>query len=216
MRPSPSSAFSAVAVAAVALGACAHTGRATSGDLAAYEAAAGRNRPPTNAADVRFMTGMIPHHAQAVLFAAWAESHHASRAVTALCQRIVVGQRDEIETMRNWLRDHGQPVPSGTPESADTRVVPMEGHLMMPGILSARQLEEMDAARGQEFDRLFLTYMIPHHQGALTMVDELFTSYGGAQDNAVYKLASDIYADQSIEIERMQQMLAAMTPGGAP
>jgi uncharacterized protein (DUF305 family) len=163
------------------------------------------------------MTGMIPHHAQAVLFAGWAGSHRAGRAVQALSERIVVAQRDEIATMRNWLRDHGQPVPAGTPESADTRDVPMEGHLMMPGILGARQLEELDAARGDEFDRLFLTYMIPHHQGALTMVDDLFASYGGAQDDFVYKLASDIWADQSIEIERMQRMLDAMSPaGGTP
>jgi uncharacterized protein (DUF305 family) len=213
MRPSSSPAFLTLTLA-LAAAACGGGPRARAGDLAAYEAAAQRHRPPVNPADVRFMTGMIPHHAQAVLFAGWAQSHRAGRAVTALCERIVVGQSDEIATMRNWLRDHGQPVPAGTPESADTRVVGMQHDMMMPGMLDAERLTRLDAARGDEFDRLFLLYMIPHHQGALTMVDTLFASYGGAQDDFVYKLASDIYADQTIEIARMQKMLAAVPPDG--
>jgi uncharacterized protein (DUF305 family) len=182
--------------------------------IAAYEAAVRRNRTPVNEADVRFMTGMIPHHAQAVLFAAWAESHDASRAVAALCERIVVAQRDEIRTMRNWLGERDQAVPPGDPATADTRVG-MHHHLMA-GMLTGEQLTELDAARGPEFDRLFLEYMILHHQGALLMVDELFASYGGAQDDFVYKVASDIYADQSTEIERMQRMLDAISEGGGP
>lgn len=180
--------------------------------MAEYEAALRQKRSPANEADVRFMVGMIPHHAQAVLFAGWAESHGAGPAVAALCERIVVGQRDEIRTMRTWLGDHGQPVPPGDPGSADTRVG-MHHHLMV-GMLTGEQLDELDAARGPEFDRLFLTYMIPHHQGALTMVDELFASYGGAQDDFVYKVASDIFADQTIEIERMQAMLDAISESG--
>lgn len=185
--------------------------------MAAYEAAASRNRTPASPADVRFINGMIPHHAQAVLFAGWAESHGAGRAVAALCERIVVAQHDEIETMRNWLRDQGEPVPDLDPETMRP-AAHGTGHAMhgatMPGMLTDAQLAELDAARGADFDRLFLTFMIVHHQGALTMVDELFASWGGAQDDFIYKLASDIYADQSSEIERMQKMLDAMTPEG--
>jgi len=177
-----------------------------------------RNRPPATEADIRFMTNMIPHHAQAVLFAGWAESHGASRAIQAFCERIVVGQRDEIATMRNWLEDHGQPVPP----AEYMRMSDHMGHDMagmgtmehsMPGMLSEEQLAALDAARGPDFDRLFLEYMIGHHQGAIIMVDELFASYGGAQDDFVFKLANDIGADQTIEIERMQSMLEAMPQG---
>lgn len=232
MKTSPSPTLGAAALTAlVALGAtaCASGPGQTSAPpsssatvatpdgrgMDAYEAAARRNQNPVNAADVRFMTGMIPHHAQAVLFGAWAESHGASRAVQALCERIVVGQRDEIRTMRTWLADHDQPLPLGTPESADTRRGTMDATMAtMPGMLSAERLEELDRARGPAFDSLFLTYMIPHHQGALLMVDELFGTYGGAQDDFVYKLASDIYADQTIEIARMQKMLDALTADG--
>ena len=183
------------------------------------------NRPPASEADVDFMTKMVPHHAQAVLFAGWAESHGASRAVQVLCQRIVVGQRDEIVTMRNWLEDHGRPAPPaeyarmGMPMDHDMADHDMDmDHGMgmvhdMPGILTEEQLSQLDDARGAEFDRLFLTYMIGHHEGALIMVDELFASYGGAQDDFVFKLANDIGADQTIEIERMQGMLEAMQPG---
>ena len=85
-----------------------------------------------------------------------------------------------------------------------------DDHEMMDGMLTETQLSELDAARGTEFDRLFLTYMIPHHEGAVMMVDELFASFNGAQDDAVFKLASDISADQTTEIERMQLMLDAM------
>jgi len=186
------------------------------GDLAAYAAAVERDRAPAADADVRFLTGMIPHHAQAVLFAGWAESHGASRAITAFCERVVVGQRDEIATMSNWLKDHGKPIPELDPETMQMRMdmnmdMPgMDHHERMPGMLSKEQLAELDAARGRDFDRLFLTYMIGHHQGALVMVDELFSSYGGAQEDVIYKIASDIYADQSTEIERMQRMLDAM------
>ncbi len=166
-----------------------------------------RTRPATPA-DVAFMTKMIPHHAQAVLFAGWAESHGASRGVRVFCERVVVGQRDEILTMRNWLRSHGKPVP---PAEYNRMGMEMgDSHHMMAGMLTEAQLSELDAARGTEFDRLFLTYMIAHHEGAVAMVDELFASFNGAQDDVVFKLASDISADQTTEIERMQLMLDAM------
>jgi uncharacterized protein (DUF305 family) len=168
----------------------------------------GARRGPATPADIAFMTNMIPHHAQAVLFAGWAESHGASRAVRVMCERVVVGQRDEIFAMRNWLRSHGQPMPPA--EYVRRRMDMGDDHEMMVGMLTEAQLDELDAARGTEFDRLFLTYMIPHHQGAVQMVDELFASFGGAQDDLVFKIASDISADQTSEIERMQLMLDAM------
>ncbi|HWP37934.1 MAG TPA: DUF305 domain-containing protein [Gemmatimonadales bacterium] len=164
-------------------------------------------RPPFSPADVQFMTGMIPHHAQAVLIAGWAAAHGASPAVRVLCERIVVAQRDEIAFMQRWLRERNQPVP---PEDASHHMAAGADHALAPGMLTGEQLMRLDAARGAEFDRLFLMYMIQHHEGALTMVDRLFASQGAAQDDDVYKLAADIHADQVTEIERMQAMLAAM------
>jgi uncharacterized protein (DUF305 family) len=164
-------------------------------------------RQPFSAADVEFMAGMIPHHAQAVLIAGWAASHGARSDVAVLCERLVVGQRDEIEFMRNWLRDRGEVVPSATATHHRMKMNGVEHDMLMPGMLSAEQLAALDKARGAEWDRLFLTAMIRHHEGAIKMVDDLFASYGALQDDDVYKFASDIYADQSIEIERMEKML---------
>jgi uncharacterized protein (DUF305 family) len=164
-------------------------------------------RQPYGAADVEFMSGMIPHHAQAVLIAGWAASHGARSDVAVLCERLVVGQRDEIEFMRNWLRDRGQIVPSATATHYRMKMNGVEHDMLMPGMLGAEQLAALDKARGAEWDRLFLTAMIRHHEGAIKMVDDLFASYGALQDDDVFKFASDMYADQSIEIERMQKML---------
>ena len=161
---------------------------------------------PHTAADVRFMTGMIPHHAQAVVMAGWAASHGASDALQRLCERIVVAQRDEIALMQTWLKDRGEKVPEGDGHHAH------DGTLM-PGMLSPQQMAQLDSARGVEFDRLFLTFMIQHHEGAVTMVDALFASEGSGQDETVFRLASDIYADQTTEIERMHKMLAALPNG---
>ncbi len=163
---------------------------------------------PYNEADVRFMTGMIPHHAQAVLIAGWAASHGARRDVSILCERIVVGQRDEIALMQTWLEDRGEPVPEATATHMKMTMHGMEHEMLMPGMLTDAELAALDAARGSDFDRLFLISMNKHHQGALTMVDELFASYGAAQDETIFRFASDVYADQTTEIERMQQMLA--------
>jgi uncharacterized protein (DUF305 family) len=150
---------------------------------------------------------MIPHHAQAVLMAGWAPSHGAGPAVRILCERIVVAQRDEIAFMRQWLADRGLPVP-------DADATHAHGGMLMPGMLTAGQLAELDRARGPEFDRLFLRYMIQHHEGAITMVETLFGSYGAAQDEDVFKFAVDVNADQTTEIDRMQTMLAATPSGG--
>jgi uncharacterized protein (DUF305 family) len=169
----------------------------------------GLGRLPYSDADVEFMSGMIPHHAQAVVMAGWAPSHGARHDVAVLCERIVVGQRDEIEMMRTWLADRGLAVPDAT---ATRHKMTMNGtthEMLMPGMLTDEEMAQLDRARGPEFDRLFLTGMIKHHQGAIDMVDTLFKSYGAAQDETIYKVASDVYADQSIEIDRMHEMLGS-------
>jgi uncharacterized protein (DUF305 family) len=159
------------------------------------------------AADVHFMSSMIYHHAQAVLIAGWAPSHDASPSLRALCERIVVGQGDEIALMRRWLADRHEDVPDGNP--AHGMMPGMTPAMMMPGMLTADQLTRLDRARGREFDRLFLTFMIQHHTGAITMVNELFGRGAGEQEK-VFRFASDVFADQTTEIARMQKMLAAL------
>lgn len=162
-------------------------------------------------ADVDFMTGMIGHHAQAVLMAGWAPTHDASQAVRALCERILVGQHDEIVLMQRWLRDRHQEVPDGDASHDMMSGMPgMDHGMLMPGMLSAEQLQELDHARGPEFDRLFLKYMIMHHQGAITMVNRLFGSQGAGEEEEVFRFASNVYADQTTEIERMQKMLVSI------
>ncbi|HYL55667.1 MAG TPA: DUF305 domain-containing protein [Gemmatimonadales bacterium] len=180
---------------------------------AAQATAADSGRPPFNAADVRFMSGMIDHHAQAILIAGWAPSHGASASVRALCERIVVGQRDEIALMQRWLRDRGLPVPDGNASHAHDMPGMDHPTALMPGMLTPAQLTQLDAARGPEFDRLFLTFMIQHHQGAIAMVNELFSANGATLDDLIFKYASDVNVDQTTEINRMGRMLAAMSSG---
>jgi len=164
---------------------------------------------PYSDADVEFMSGMIPHHAQAVVMAGWAPSHGARPDVAVLCERIVVGQRDEIATMQTWLHDRGLPVPDATSTRHKMTMNGMTHEMLMPGMLTDEEMAELDRARGPEFDRLFLLGMIKHHQGAIDMVDVLFKAYGAAQDELVFKFASDVYADQSTEINRMNEMLGS-------
>jgi len=183
------------------------------GVAAAQATAADSGRPPFNAADVRFMSGMIDHHAQAILIAGWAPSHGASASVRALCERIVVGQRDEIGLMQRWLRERGLPVPDGNASHAHDMPGMDHSAALMPGMLTPTQLAQLDAARGPEFDRLFLTFMIQHHQGAITMVNELFSANGATLDDLIFKYASDVNVDQTTEINRMGRMLAAMSSG---
>jgi uncharacterized protein (DUF305 family) len=167
-----------------------------------------------NAADVHFMSGMIPHHAQAVLIAGWAPSHGASMTVQKLCERIVVAQRDEIALMRTWLRDRGLPAPDSNATHLRMTMDGMQHDMLMPGMLNPEELAELDKARGTDFDRLFLNAMIKHHGGAISMVEELTSSPGAALDEVVFRFSSDVYADQTTEIERMQKMLAALPSAG--
>ena len=166
-------------------------------------------------ADVYFMSGMIPHHAQAVLIASWAPTHGARGDIRAFCERVVVGQGDEIDIMRQWLRDRDLPVPERNATHHRMKMGGMEHDMLMPGMLNEQQLAQLDSARGPQFDRLFLTFMIRHHEGAIKMVEDLLASTGAAQDELIIKLANDIFADQTSEIERMQKLLAAMGSGPA-
>jgi len=170
-------------------------------------------RRPYTAADVQFMSGMIGHHAQAIKMAGWAPTHGASPSVRVLCERIINAQRDEIATMQQWLRDRQQPVPEATPMGMKMVMGGVEHVMLMPGMLTDEQMKQLDAARGKEFDKLFLTFMIQHHKGAVQMVQELFGSYGAAQDDLVFKFASDVNVDQTTEIARMERMLVAINLG---
>ena len=162
------------------------------------------------AADVNFMRGMIHHHAQAVLMAKWAPTHGAGADLQRLAERIVVAQQDEIALMQTWLKEKGEPVPEPSPGPMRMTMPDGTAHdMLMPGMLSAAELEQLDAARGMEFDRRFLTIMIRHHEGALDMVEELFGSRGAANDEDTFRLASDVFADQTTEIRVMKEMLAA-------
>ncbi len=163
---------------------------------------------PLSPADVHFMSGMIPHHAQAVKIASWARTHGAREDIQILADRIVVAQRDEIALMQTWLRDRGQPVPAATATHLRMVMNGAEHDMLMPGMMSDDELAQLDQSRSSAFDRLFLTFMIRHHEGAITMVDQLFGSDGAGQDEVVFRFGSDVYADQSTEIERMQKMLA--------
>ncbi len=166
------------------------------------------------AADVHFMTGMIGHHGQALVMAGLSPTHGASGSVKTLSARIINAQQDEIALMQQWLDDREQPVPAVQVTGASMTVQGPQFVMHMPGMLTPDQLRELDEARGREFDRLFLTYMIQHHGGAVTMVHELFGTDGAALDDVVFKLASDIQVDQITEIARMELMLEETTNAG--
>ncbi len=177
-------------------------------------AAGGRARPRADSArnpytdgDIHFMSGMISHHAQAIVMARWAEPNGASPSVRTLAARITNAQQDEIALMQNWLKDRALPVPEAKPMPMKMKMDGVDHEMLMPGMLSDAQMQELEAARGRDFDRLFLTYMIQHHKGAVTMVQELFAKDGTAQDETVFKFASDVNVDQSTEIARMERML---------
>jgi uncharacterized protein (DUF305 family) len=168
-----------------------HDAHAAHGQLAATAG------PGYSVADVRFMQHMIGHHAQALVMAAMAPSHGASEHFLRLVEKIEISQTDEIGLMKQWLTERKQAVPDDTY---------MHG-MMMPGMLTPEQLQQLDAARGREFERLFLTFMIRHHEGALQMVDELFDTPGAGQDPDIFRFATDVDADQRDEIYTMSVML---------
>ena len=185
-------------------------GRSTAELEALYRARTDSARTRFTEADVRFMTGMIGHHAQALVMASLAPTHGAGPSLRTLAARIINSQQDEIDWMQQWLRERNEPVPEVMIEGTELVVHGAEHTLHMPGMLTPEQMLELDEARGTAFHRLFLTYMIQHHRGAVTMVQELFGTESAAQDQAVFKLASDVQADQATEIARMERMLAAL------
>jgi uncharacterized protein (DUF305 family) len=185
---------------------------ASQSDAAAIaKARADSARYPYTKPDVDFMSHMIGHHAQAIEMSRLAPTRGASPAVRTLAERIINAQQDEITIMQQWLRDRGQPVPEGR-----SATMPMEhaGHdmmsMMMPGMLTPAQMKQLEEAKGAEFDRLFLTDMIQHHRGAIEMVKSLLATPGAAQDQKVFKVASDANVDQATEVARMTRMLAAL------
>jgi uncharacterized protein (DUF305 family) len=178
------------------------------GDAAAIaRAQADSVRNPYTAADVRFMQGMIGHHSQAIAMATWAPTHGANSSVRTLAERIINAQQDEILTMQTWLGDRHQTVPAASPGPMKMMVNGKEQEMLMPGMLTAEQMHQLDLAKGPDFDRLFLTDMIQHHRGAVSMVKDLFGTYGAGQDEVIFKFASDVNVDQTTEIARMERML---------
>ena len=151
-------------------------------------------------ADVAFMQGMIGHHAQAIEMVELLKTRTASDDMKRFALRIEISQADEIKMMKRWLEDRKQAVPSEHAHHAP-------GAKLMPGMLSADDMAKLAAAKGNAFDKLFLEFMIRHHEGALVMVKELFASPGAAQEAEVFAFASDVEADQAMEIERMRGML---------
>ena len=168
-------------------------------------AATDQSRIRYTGADVRFMQGMIGHHAQAIEMTALVPSRTSRDAMKLLAQRIEVSQRDEIAMMRGWLRARGQSLP-------DAHAQHQDGGALMPGMLTAEEMAHLAAASGPAFDRLFLESMIKHHDGALVMVTDLFAAPGAGQDPEIFAFASDVDADQRMEIARMSALLKEWQP----
>jgi uncharacterized protein (DUF305 family) len=191
--------------------------------LIAAATAFAQNAPRYTAADVRFMQGMIGHHAQALAMTALIAARTSRQDIRSLGQRITVSQKDEIAMMRQWLTDRHQPVPTSNAmhdhQAAADHSMNMPGMAMsdtlMPGMLTAEQLSELARANGDEFDRLFLKDMIHHHEGALVMVASLLGTTGSAQEAEVFRFASEVDSDQRAEIARMNALLDTLGPTGA-
>ena len=180
-----------------------------------YWARVDSSRMSFTQADVKFMTGMIAHHAQALIMSRLAPENGASSQIRTLAARIINAQKDEIASMQQWLRDREQPVPKieidGLELMIELNGKPFTSYRKMKGVLSQEQIRELAAAKNKEFDQLFLTYMIEHHAGAVHMVENLFNTDGAAQDEEAFRLASDIQVDQRTEIDRMRLMLEQIT-----
>jgi uncharacterized protein (DUF305 family) len=151
------------------------------------------------AADVQFMQGMIGHHAQAVELTDLLATRTESEDMRKLAQRIEVSQTDEIKMMEEWLKRRGEPLPD--PHAHH------HGGKLMPGMLTAEEMSRLAEAKGESFDRLFLEFMIKHHEGALAMVQQLFATAGAGQEPEMFAFANDVDADQRSEIDRMRIML---------
>ena len=173
--------------------------------------------PPLSRADVEFMQGMIRHHAQAVEMTALIASHTKDKELRSLGARISHSQSDEIRFMKRWLAARGEPISMSEPKMAD-----MDHHMdrrshkpmhLMPGMLTPEQMEALRKANGAEFDRLFLTGMIQHHNGALIMVKDLFATAGAGQDAELFSFATDVDTGQRAEIRIMQGMSEKEAPG---
>src|SRR5713226_1431074 len=161
--------------------------------------------PPRSPADVQFMQGMIMHHAQAVEMTALMESHTQNKDLRLLGARISHSQSEEIRFMKRWLEARGEPTSLAMPEmpGMDMSKQPM----LMPGMLTPKQMEALRKAKGAEFDQLFLTGMIQHHNGALIMVKDLFDTAGAGQDAELFNFTTDVDSGQRAEIRIMQTML---------
>ena len=162
------------------------------------ETAAKLPQPRYTRADVAFMQGMIGHHAQAMEMTDLLATRTRSDDMRKLAKRIEVSQADEIRMMKDWLTERGEPLPDPHAHHSGP---------LMPGMLSEGEMSKLRAATGPEFDRLFLESMIKHHEGALVMVRELFAQGGAAQEAEIFAFASDVDADQRMEIQRMAAML---------
>jgi len=165
------------------------------------EEAVAHARVAPSAPDVSFMQGMIVHHAQALEMTALVTRRTSSEAFRSFTSRIDVSQRDEIAMMREWLKTHGV-------SESDPHAQHMRGDMLMPGMLTPAEMTRLAAATGGEFERLFLEFMIKHHAGALTMVKDLLVQPAGGVSPDVFTFASDVDADQRMEIDRMRAMLA--------
>jgi uncharacterized protein (DUF305 family) len=157
-------------------------------------------QPGFTAADVKFMQGMISHHAQAIEMTELLPTRTNSEEMRKLALRIAVSQADEIKMMQHWLEARGQEVPG-------PHAMHMHGATLMPGMLTSEEMTRLAEAKGTEFDRRFLEGMIKHHGGALTMVQDLFSTPGAGQEAEIFAFASDVDADQRMEIDRMDAML---------
>jgi uncharacterized protein (DUF305 family) len=167
----------------------------------APRAAAGKATP----ADVKFMQGMIHHHAQALEMTALLRARTSRADMKLLAERIDVSQADEIKMMRAWLAARGEAAPAEHAHGAPSGATP--DAVMMPGMLTKAQMDALAAAKGAAFDRLFLEGMIQHHGGALIMVQELLAAPGAAQDGEIFDFVSHVDSDQRMEINRMRSML---------
>jgi uncharacterized protein (DUF305 family) len=161
--------------------------------------------PPTTPADVQFMQGMIMHHAQAVEMTDLIESHTQNKELRSLGARISRSQSDEIRFMKRWLTARGQPI---VPAMHHMPGMDMSSHsMLMPGMLTPKQMDELKSAKGNEFDQLFLKGMIQHHNGALTMVKDLIDSASAGQDAELFNFVTDVDSGQRAEIKIMKTML---------